>query len=753
MLKKYLEYIGHRGISYLVRRKLGLQIPSSECTCLSSYCHKLVKVTVNQATSQSLSYLSYLTRARLRQLQFKICPTGIRVTLDRCNIVVIPTPPIDLKHQPEVLDSEDQSESSHEISKNSPESMLLDIIETWIENICNRTRCFNRFGRLTYYLTQTYRHPWNLTWNNLNIYYLDKYIIVSVKQCHLKNIDKPFLTLDNLYVKHYLDDSTRSRFKINIEKITTVSLTSEASKLSEILPNHNGTSNLQLHLSGKIHYLSIQESNLGLGIQGYGIKFKHKSTHWWVQIKYLRFIIFGQVSASIRNVYFKMDHNIPHPSLTIGNVSLRLDDTLVGFINRLSDLLPTLFNLPAKVNPGHYPTQIPTVMSVIHNYMDQPGSSNQDTFISTHNSGLTNQILINDYFNANGDNVVPQPPPLITYISVLVCSKVVCLVGNKSDPVAYFGSTGISYQICPEKGWKFRLDNGYIRDLSESYWDYLFYRANQHLPSIELKLTQQPNTEYGDKYNVQLELADSGWNIDETCLQSMLPFLQDINIAIQRVLNYLPSETIHITTCQVTSFNTIISYKPGGIDLGRLQRGEADEIFRLGTIRDTPLQLKSITLTDMFSLGELFYSVVEQWVSEISKKGPYLISQLGYLKYLLSPTVHLSTLFKTKGGYLRKIRHYTKGVAHDLLEMVGRTTVKVEETLDYVTMSSVDTMDVSKYSNSPNGLLEGLSLAQQHFEKKPLHQKITSSIRDTVVGIQTSIEKQHYDRVQRRYKH
>jgi len=87
--------------------------------------------------------------------------------------------------------------------------------------------------------------------------------------------------------------------------------------------------------------------------------------------------------------------------------------------------------------------------------------------------------------------------------------------------------------------------------------------------------------------------------------------------------------------------------------------------------------------------------------------------------------------------------------------MVGRTTVKVEETLDYVTEteSLTQSSEVSKYSNSPNGLLEGLSLAQEHFERgKPLHQKITSSIRDTVVGLQTSLEGNYHTQVSRRYK-
>jgi hypothetical protein len=299
------------------------------------------------------------------------------------------------------------------------------------------------------------------------------------------------------------------------------------------------------------------------------------------------------------------------------------------------------------------------------------------------------------------------------------------------------------------------LDNAYIRDLSASYWDYFFYRTNRKLPSLELSLYQQPNTDHGDKYNVSLQLADSGWNIDEACLQQMIPYLQDLGVAISGVTELFPAETIHISTCQVTSFQTVISYKPGGVNLGRLQRGEPDELLRLGTIRDTPLHLKSVTLTNLFSLGELFQEVAAQWVAEISHKGPYLISQLGYLKYILSPTVHLATLIKTKGGYFRKIRHYTKGVAHDLLEMVGRTTVKVEETLDYVTDTEALTQppEVSKYSNSPNGLLEGLSLAQQHFEReKPLHQKITSSIRDTVVGLQTSLEGNYHTQVSRRYK-
>ena len=84
--------------------------------------------------------------------------------------------------------------------------------------------------------------------------------------------------------------------------------------------------------------------------------------------------------------------------------------------------------------------------------------------------------------------------------------------------------------------------------------------------------------------------------------------------------------------------------------------------------------------------------------------------------------------------------------------MVGRTTVKVEETLDYVTQPQVKVPSVSKYSQSPNGLLEGLSLAQQHLERKPFHQKITSSIRDTVVGLQTSLQDNYYQQVSRRYK-
>jgi hypothetical protein len=749
VLKRYLTYIGQRSVLYLIKHKIGLKVKRTDYTYRSCYVQKTFRVKITKATSQSLAWGSLLLKAKLRHVTVNADTYGIRIRLGGCQVVIMPKPKTNT-----VADNTHEQLPPPEVPVDTPENASLQIIEGWIDQIYNNTKFYIGVGRLTYYITPDHRIPYHLTWKGLQIQYRDNYLAGKVQQCQLWYNQQPVITIDRLGVKQYQDKPGRPCVFVKMERVTATSLTTTVVEPPELPTggvNPETDDSHSIDLGGRIRFLSIREPQLALGIQGYGIRFQYKSTHWQVKIKYLSFILVGQVSASIQNVCVNLHDDSNYPNLNVGNASLRIDDTLIGFINRLSDLLPNLFELsdPMKHIPVQPPT--PSVITVIHNYMDHHIKSDQPS----KNSGeLHGSIVINDYFGITEDREESNPPSrCINYTSVLRINKIVCLVGNKASPVAYFGLAGVSHQVCPNQGWKLRLENGYIRDLSESYWDYLFYRVNQHLPSLELKFTQQPNTDHGDKYNVQLELADSGWNIDEACLQSMLPFLQDTNIAIQRLLEYFPSDSIHITTCQVTSFHTVISYKPCGINLGRLQRGEADELLRLGTIRDTPLQLKSITLTNMFSLGELFQCVVDQWVSEISQKGPYLVSQLGYLKYVLSPTVHLSTLFKTRGGYLRKIRHYTKGVAHDLLEMVGRTTVKVEETLDYVTNTEEDDADISKYSKSPNGLLEGLTLAQQHLERKPFHQKITSSIRDTVIGLQTSLEKQHYQRVHHRYKH
>ena len=129
---------------------------------------------------------------------------------------------------------------------------------------------------------------------------------------------------------------------------------------------------------------------------------------------------------------------------------------------------------------------------------------------------------------------------------------------------------------------------------------------------------------------------------------------------------------------------TVLSYKPRGLNIGNIIRGKAQELLRLGTIRDLELTFSNIIIKNIFGFGELFQTILLNMEKELVSHSSIILGHVGILKQIFSPGLRASQVLSTNDSFINKIQKYTTHVSSDALELASRTTISIETTIDSV---------------------------------------------------------------------
>ena len=357
------------------------------------------------------------------------------------------------------------------------------------------------------------------------------------------------------------------------------------------------------------------------------------------------------------------------------------------------------------------------------------------------NDGNYSLNIIDNYFNFN--NTIK----FIDYTKdnkikfKFKCKRCTIFIHGE-EPISKVNISEIEFNKMHNTDWSFTLTNLKILDLTESYWTHAFYKSifNQnllHMKSSHKMLINGCNAQY-----ITLNLADICFNIDELYIKNCLPILlllstsiDNLTTEINKKMNIKDNNTYFISSL-VSDVGIRLSYKSRGINFGRLIKGNSEEILRLGTIRDLIINFDNFSVNNVFSLTDLFTNILGNWERQLAFKSTTILSHIGCLKLLLSPTIKVIDIINLNDSVIGKLKKIVKTLSWDVLEFVTRTTVGLETIYE----SAIgDKDDESKFSKSPQNLKESYLMA---YENK---NSIRKSIRYGLIGLQSTIDsKQGY---------
>ena len=256
--------------------------------------------------------------------------------------------------------------------------------------------------------------------------------------------------------------------------------------------------------------------------------------------------------------------------------------------------------------------------------------------------------------------------------------KIEILLKNDND-IAVIIFKNIKYIIYQDSSEYFRIADLYVRDLTDKKWDFILYK-NTHNNIFEMSINA--DTQEGEKiYSLEMNLANIVVNIDEFCLKLMVPIIQQSTDVIGNILEFFPNNSIFLKDCYIRENIVIISYKPRKINLGNIIKGKTDELLNIGTINDFKIEFKDIHITNIFSLSELAYNILQKWKRDLSDNAILLLCKNDKLNMFLFPLLRLNNFSKEGSSNSENIKNYLKDVSNDFLEIIRKSINRLENIL------------------------------------------------------------------------
>jgi len=276
----------------------------------------------------------------------------------------------------------------------------------------------------------------------------------------------------------------------------------------------------------------------------------------------------------------------------------------------------------------------------------------------------------------------------------------------------------IKYLQLLNLNWNFYIRNLKIQDVTNSFWKHICYTLD-NTNVIEINATHRRGV-FNNPYVLDIKPSKLALNIDELFLKQLFPIIELIQETCSYLDNIFTGEPIFIIQCLINRVCIILSYKPRGLNIGNIIRGQSIELLRLGTIRDMELNFINIMIKNSFGVGDLCKLLLVDLEKKLVSQGSIIIGHVGILKQLFSPGLRAFQFLNTDDKLLIRCKKYTRHVSSDILELASRSSISIETLIDTVFGKSdnesklksrrlFDTIDI-------NMIVRGVSISILHIQ-------------------------------------
>lgn len=544
----------------------------------------------------------------------------------------------------------------------------------------------------------------NLLLINEVVMNLDYFYVIEDKPKVNSYIDY-FYDKINSYIKSWIDNIKFSANKIKITINNKFKITLELNK-SE-LDRNNDRINIKCDLAKLIftknNYLLLDNLNLSLVLEKNNINVdKCKILNMDLYIEPL-FIYFLNKYKNLSNTGDKNNHKfkvnrividvfhlhfmklkylainitvINLEEITISNQSLYQSNESYLKLSNMSCLRNkiSIGEIDITINPNIY---LILIESFNHCLPFFPKSTKNED-----NSSIDMKI-INDYERKNVDlvnddyilidNEISNTPQ--QKISYMIYIKKIKLQFQNEFPILNLELDKVKIIDYQDTSQYFRIENLYIRDLTEKKWDYILYKKNNsNFIEISLKHLDKVNYDYYDLY---IRCNDLVLNIDQYFLEALMPLINELEKFIPRITGLFPAKLMYIQETVFRSYNLTISYKPRGLNFIKILKGETSEFLNLGSIHDFQTLFPEVRIRNSFTLGETISEVLLKQLKTFEKRAIYFILKNEKLKMFMFPITNIDSI-TLQNDY----KKYLKNISIDVLELFRKGCNNLEQS-DY----------------------------------------------------------------------
>lgn len=464
------------------------------------------------------------------------------------------------------------------------------------------------------------------------------------------------------------------------------------------------TDNILIHLDYiKIYNCFLKQPNISSSNKN-AIKFKFSTKKIIVKDKLLNvvFIIYNvilnQEKCKIRYLTV-LDKNttyivIKHIYINfyIGNYYI---DNIYGKINKI--FIEYILEICSLLNISHknYNKNIINNLQLINNYRSNNNRSNSNRSNSNNEViNLSDIILYKGYFDKSITNIKNIP------IKKFVINSSKILIYNfKNILSAKIFIKKIIHNEFTSKT-KTSINKFKIYDCSENCWKYTIYLSKY---SSELYIYNSDIVKLQDKYyNCYINLDSITINLDEMLLYELLPLVVSINECSKLLEKIMPISNLYILNTTVKPFIINYSFKPREFNMSKLLYGNITELIKISTIRDLTLSIPILKINICIGFSNLFTKIIDQVTNNIIKKKSLIITHMGLLKQLFSPAIRANQVMKMDGNFIKKTNIYCKKVSYDLLGLLTKTSIGIENIIDSTVCDKKNNIDqpISKLNRS-----------------------------------------------------
>ena len=432
-----------------------------------------------------------------------------------------------------------------------------------------------------------------------------------------------------------------------------------------------------------IKNLFIYDKGLKIALQIHYLSHTSKKTH----IKYIRLLDKKTTLGILSNLWIIKYRYFIVDQIEI-NISKKNMDYVEQFLLLVDIILSKQYNI---IHDNNTKTKVNEPFTIIDNYVDHIFTSvgnteiDQDVRYASSIDTMVNNLsiknnIISSYFNKAyiGGNE-PDKQPDIVYRYKKVTLNIFDGLNNKCS---IFQCFNISYKEITDDYWLFNINDFKIVDLTSNLWKNILYKTSID-NIIDIKANYK-NT--SNNYYLVINVAKIVVNVDELYLKKITHLIKSINnindIIGNITSNFNTIEPLFIMECSVNHINTVLSYKPRGLNLGNIIRGNTQELLRLGTIRDMELNFSNFTINNKFGIADLLDEILLCLEIELTKQGSLIIGHIGILKQLFSPGLRAGQVINMNGTFLDKLQKYASHVSSDALELATRTSISIETIID-----------------------------------------------------------------------
>ena len=609
------------------------------------------------------------------------------------------------------------------------------------------------------------------------IYLKSKYI--NIKLTTPLNIGIQLYKLDALFSYPNDDKPLIYRIKISSAKIEghfkdcldLMNIDRPISKETSTCHKPSDYGNLFRHLQFNMDHLFIEAVDLKLAIQIDKINANKKQ----INITLIRLLdkrfVYGYICStrllerkhlSHKKVYLHLDKHLleyfkkifilinqKYPSSPTNFIEDSSSQTTISenfniiedYLNQtgpiMSETQKNMMNRPLKTRIGSINTNGDEVGDGIGNDILQEANN---SFIDDEYNTL--DYVCDDYFKLINITKYQQKSCQASYnYSYKSKNNKILVYDTDNKPCAKLVGNYFKYHILPSGCWTTTLSNIRLGDLTNSLWKNICYKIGNN-PFISVKgvhhegqHSQLIHPANKNSYYIDIKVEKFAINLDELFLKQFIPLIENVNKTISLLDNVFEGEPLFIIQCIVNHINTVISYKPRGLNVGNIINGNSQELIRLGTIRDMDMDFKDFTINNTFGVGELLQSILVNLEKELVVKGSLILGHVGILKQIFSPGLRANQVLNMNGTILQKAKKYATHVSSDALELASRTTISIETVLDTVLGKTNDTSKLQKRK-----LLENMNLSI-----------IVKGITMSLLSLQTIIDPKQRDRNKMRY--